>query len=74
MTINIFVSGDKLFDWTGNAEDAEELDKALREVAHNHGVARRDRAAACVRQLAFLRRRRQARSRYRARHARLALP
>ena len=38
MTINIFVNGDKLFDWTGNAEDAEELDKALREVAHNHGV------------------------------------
>src|SRR6516165_10156064 len=38
MTINIFVNGDKLFDWTGNAEDAEEFDKALREVAHNHGV------------------------------------
>jgi len=38
MTINIFVNGNKLFDWTGNAEDAEELDKALREVAHNHGV------------------------------------
>ena len=38
MTINIFVNLDKLFDWTGNAEDAEGLDKALREVAHNHGV------------------------------------
>ena len=38
MTINIFVNLDKLFDWTGNAEDAEGLDKALREVAHNRGV------------------------------------
>ena len=44
MTINIFVNEDKLFDWTGNAEDAEELDKALREVAHNHGVTQ-DRPA-----------------------------
>jgi len=38
MTINIFLNEDKLFDWTGNAEDAEGLDKALREVAHNRGV------------------------------------
>ena len=36
--INVSIKGNKLFDWTGNAEDAEGLDKALREVAHNRGV------------------------------------
>ena len=38
MTINVSVNGNKLFDWTGDAEDAGKLDEVVREVARNNGV------------------------------------
>ena len=38
MTISVYMNGNKLFDRAGSVGDAEELDKLIREVAHNHGV------------------------------------
>jgi hypothetical protein len=38
MTINVSINGNKLFDWTGDAEEVREIDKWVRKVARKKGV------------------------------------